>query len=112
MQRLRLRQEQQQMIAIGVGAVRGRAARGSRAIRIGPWHDDDGDLFRERCKLSAGKPPRNCQHRLAAGRLIAVLQPDEPHDRPAELRDCGRIREPLGRGDEIGNLAPLLRLAE
>ena len=100
------------MVAIDVEAVGGIAPEGRRPIGIGARHHDDSDAVEQPREFAAGERTHDREHRLGAGRLVAVLLPDQPYYRAAERADIGSARVTLLRRHHKGNVAPLLRLAE
>ena len=103
---------QQQVIAIEVGAAGQHAPVGRRAVGVAARHDDDAHPGEQRLQLARRQRGSQRQHRLAAGRLVAVLLADQPDHRPVEARDRGRIVEAFLREVEQRQVAALLRLAE
>ena len=69
-------------------------------------------LDKQRRELAPGQRRGERQHRLAAGRLVAVLLADQPDHRPAERADRRRIGEAFGREIDHRDVAALGRPAE
>ena len=103
---------EQQVIAVEIGAAGQHAPIGSRAVGVAARHDDDADTGEQRLQFARRQRGGQGQHRLAAGRLVAVLLADQPDHRPVEPRDGERIVEPFAGEVEQRQVAALLRLAE
>ena len=91
--RARLGLAEQQTIAVEVDARRQHAPVGGRAIGIAARHDHDAQPIEQRPQFARRQRRRQRQHRLAAGRFVAVLLAEQPDHRPAEPRNSQRIVE-------------------
>ena len=107
--RLRLRRLQQQVVAVRVDAVRGAAPVRLGAVRVGARKDDDVDAVEQRRQAALRQLLRDHQQRLAAGRLVAVLLPDQQHGRPAV--DQAGLGARRGRAARAGEQQRLERRA-
>ena len=110
--RARLGLAEQQMIAVEVDAAGQHAPVGGRAIGIATRHDHDAQPGEQRLQFARRQRRRQRQHRLAAGRLVAVLLAEQPDHRPVEPRDGQRIVETFPREVDQRQVTSLLRLAE
>ena len=100
----RLRQVEFDVIAIDVNAVRRRSREAGGAVGVCARHDQHGDAVEERTQIAHGEPLGDREHRFAAGRFVAVLEPLQPDDRSVEPHDVGRRAFANFRGTQ--NSAP------
>jgi hypothetical protein len=100
------------VIAVDVDAVRRRPGGARRAIRVGARHDQHRDAIEKRIEVAHRETLRDREHRLAARRLVAVLQALKPDDRPIQPHGVRRGNDRRVRKHEHRDCAAFLRLAE
>ncbi len=101
------RQGERAVVAVHVHAARGIAGIGCCAVWVCARHDHDVEAGEQRPQFSLAERLGQGKHRFAAGRFVAVLLANQPHDRPTVGADRGRFGQALLREIEDRDIAAL-----